>query len=303
MTASLPKPTPHYAFSQPIPEANTDWVEHKRFDQAYAWRSPAQKLDIYWPEQDGGPFPVILALHGGAFMGGDKRDIQLLPMLQGLQRGYAVVSINYRMSGEALFPALVQDVKAAIRWVRANAAHLRLDGRRLAAWGGSAGGYLALMAGVSAGVAQLDDPTLGHAEQSDQVQAVVDWFGPTDFLGMDDQLAESGLAPLEPFAHNGANSPESLLLGQQITQIPERVRLANPETYLRAGAPPFLLQHGTQDAVVPYQQSVHFAAQAAALLGKARVTLELLPGASHADPAFGTPQNVQKVLDFLDLQL
>lgn len=294
------QPGSHYAFPAPIPEADTAHIARKMFDIAYADRSPSQRLDIYWPAAGNGPFPVIVAIHGGAFMGGDKRDAQLEPMLAGLERGYAVVSINYRMSGEAIFPALVHDVKAAIRWVRANAAAFLFDPARIAVWGGSAGGYLALMAGVSADVAALEDLTLGHADQPCHVQAVVDWFGPTDFLKMDAQLTESGMAPPPEFAHSGPNSPESLLLGRQITEIPDLVRAANPETYLHAGAPPFFIQHGDIDEIVPYQQSAYFAARARVLLGAARIQFELLPCAGHADPAFAAPENVQKVLAFLD---
>ena len=297
------QPGSHYAFPVPIPEADTAHIVRKMFDIAYADRSPAQRLDIYWPADGDGPFPVIVAIHGGAFMGGDKRDAQLEPMLAGLERGYAVVSINYRMSGDATFPALVHDVKAAIRWVRANAASFLFDPAHIAVWGGSAGGYLALMAGVSTDVAALDDPTLGNAEFPCHVQAVVDWFGPTDFLKMDAQLAESGMAPPPEFAHSGANSPESLLLGRTITAVPDLVAAANPETYLHAGAPPFFIQHGDMDEIVPYQQSAYFVAQAQVLLGAARVHFDLLPCAGHADPAFSTPENVQKVLAFLDQTL
>jgi len=297
------QPGSHYAFPAPIPDADTTHIARKMFDIAYADRSPAQRLDIYWPAAGNGPFPVIVAIHGGAFMGGDKRDAQLEPMLAGLERGYAVVSINYRMSGEAIFPALVHDVKAAIRWVRANAANFLFDPARIAVWGGSAGGYLSLIAGVSANVPALDDPALGNADQPCHVQAVVDWFGPTDFLKMDAQLAESGMAPPPAFAHSGPNSPESLLLGRQITEIPDLVHDANPETYLHVGAPPFFIQHGDRDDTVPHQQSARFAACAHVLLGKEKVRFELLPGARHADPAFAAPQNVQKVLAFLDQAL
>ncbi len=293
----------HYAVPLVIPEAKTDHIERKMFDIPYANLSPAQKLDLYWPAEGNGPFPVILAIHGGAFMGGDKRDAQLMPMLEGLKHGYAVVSINYRLSGEALFPALVQDVKAAIRWVRANTTQFLFDPTRIAVWGGSAGGYLALMAGVSAGIPELEDLTLGNPDDPAQVQAVVDWFGPTNFLQMDAQLAESGLAPQPHLAHNGPHSPESLLLGQPITQIPDVVRQANPETYIRPGLPPFFIQHGDRDDTVPYQQSVNLAAKLRAVLGPEQVTLELLPGARHADPAFEQPHNIQKVLHFLDQAL
>lgn len=285
-----------------IPEANTDHIQRKTFDLPYAHLSPAQKLDIYWPAEGDGPFPVIVSIHGGAFMGGDKRDVQLVPMLAGLERGYAVVGVNYRMSGEAKFPALVHDVKAAIRWMRANAATYHFDPGRIAVWGGSAGGYLALMAGVTAGVAGLDDLSLGNPAQPSDVQAVVAWFPPTNFLLMDAQLAESGLIPADVEDHSAADSPESLLLGRKITAVPELVRAANPETYLRPGAPPLLIQHGLLDDTVPYQQSAIFVATACAILGEDHVTLDLFPGARHGhdDPAFGAPENVARVLDFLD---
>lgn len=286
-----------------IPPANTAGLTRKKLDLAYARLSNAQKLDIYWPEQGAGPFPVILAIHGGAFMGGDKADLQLNPMLEGLKRGYAVVSMNYRMSGEAKFPALVQDVKAAIRWLRANASELQLDGQRIATWGGSAGGYQAAMAGVSAGESELDDRRLGNAAQSSHVQAVVDWFGPTDFLKMDEQLAEYGLAPQPGEEHCDVDSPESRLLGARITEIPERVQAANPETYAHAAIPPFLIQHGTRDDTVPCLQSIRFAEKLIAAAGPERVTLTLLEGAGHGGPMFETPENLERVFAFLDQHL
>jgi acetyl esterase/lipase len=294
---------PHYAFQASIPNAQTGHVVRKMFDLPYAHRSPAQKLDIYWPEDGNGPFPVILSIHGGAFMGGDKGDIQVTPMLEGVKRGYAVVSINYRMSGEAQFPALVHDVKAAIRWMRANAQTFLFNPGKVAAWGGSAGGYLASMAGVSAGIPELEDLGLGNSEYPCHVQAVVSWFGPTDFLKMDDQLVEYDLAPQPGMEHSGSNSPESLLLGEKISEIPERVRAANPETYIRPGLPPFLLQHGTRDETVPCLQSVRFAEKLSPVLGPEHVWLDLLEGARHADPAFETPQNLKRVFAYLDQHL
>jgi acetyl esterase/lipase len=296
-------PKPHFAVPFTIPEAETEHIQRKMFDLAYANLSPAQKLDIYWPAEGNGKFPVIVAIHGGAFMGGDKRDMQLTPILSGLEHGYAVVSINYRMSGEAIFPALVHDVKAAIRWVRANAEKFLFDPERVAVWGGSAGGYLALMAGVTAGIPELEDLTLGNPGQPSHVLAVVDWFGPTDFLKMDDQLAETGMRPSEEQAHNGEHSPESLILGQKITEIPELVHAANPETYIRAGAPPFFLQHGSKDDTVPHQQSLRMAEKLTRVLGPEKVTIEILPDARHGDPAFAAPANLRKVLDFLDQTL
>ncbi len=298
-----PMPPPHYAIQDIHPAANTDHIKRKFLDIPYASLSPAQKLDIYLPEDSAKPFPVIVSIHGGAFMGCDKADMQVLPMLEGLARWYAVVAVNYRLSWEAKFPALVCDVKAAIRWIRANAKSFNLDPQRIAAWGGSAGAYLSSMLGVSDGISELEDLGLGNPEQPSHVQAVVAWFGPTDFLKMDEQLAASGLAPMEDQRHNGAHSPESLLLGQQITEVPDRVKAANPETHIRPNAPPFFIQHGTRDPVVPVQQSINFAAKLEAVIGKGKIHLELLEGAEHADPKFETSENLVKVFAFLDKYL
>lgn len=296
-------PPSHYAINEAPPPADTAHIRRKFLDIPYAYVSPAQKLDIYLPDEGPGSFPVIMAIHGGAFMGGDKADMQLLPMLEGLKRGYAVVAINYRLSWEAKFPALVQDAKAAVRWVRTNAQKNMLNPNKIAAWGGSAGGYLSTMLGTSAGILELDDLSLGNPEQSCNVQAVVAWFGPTDFLKMDEQLAVNGLLPPPGFRHVEANSPESLLLGQTITEIPDKVKAANPETYIRPDGPPYLLQHGTKDPTVPAQQSIELAQKLNQALGEDKVTLELLEGAEHADPRFETLQNVDRVLNFLDIHL
>lgn len=295
-----PTPFAHYAIQNIHPPANTGHIQRKYLDIPYAPLSPFQKLDIYLPDDSHGPFPVILSLHGGAFMGCDKSDMQVMPMLEGLKRGYAVVAANYRLSWEAKFPALVQDAKAAVRWVRAHAVRYDFDPGKIAAWGGSAGGYLASMLGTSAGIPELEDLSLGNPEQSCQVQVVIAWYGPTDFLKMDEQLEENGLYPPEGQRHNEADSPESLLLGGKITEVPERVKAANPETYIRPGTPPFLLQHGTHDAVVPVQQSINFSARLSQLMGADRVKLELIQDAEHADPRFEIPENVTRVLDFLD---
>jgi acetyl esterase/lipase len=287
----------------PASTANTDHIKRKFLDVPYAFLSPAHRLDIYLPDEADGPFPVILSIHGGAFMECDKADGQVMPMLEGLKRGYAVVAVNYRLSGEAKFPAQIHDVKAAVRWIRAEAARYGFDPSRIAAWGGSAGGYLATMLGVTSGVKELEDLSLGNAEQSSDVQCVVDWYGPTDFLKLDDWLNASGLTPRPGMEHNAPHSPESLLLGEQITKVPDLVKAANPETYITPATPPFFVQQGTTDTVIPVQCSINLAARLAQVAGSDTVQLELLEGADHADPRFEAADNVQKVLDFLDKHL
>ena len=286
-------------FSQPS-KAITDHIKRKWLDIAYASISPAQKLDIYLPDEGDGPFPVIISIHGGAFMFGDKADEQLNPMLKGLNHGYAIVSINYRMSGEAIFPANINDVKAAIRWVKANAAEYKFSPKRIALWGGSAGANLAALAGTSGDVKELEDMSMGNANQSSRVMAVVDWFGPTNFLLMDEQLKETGNGKPDK---SEANSPLSKVLGQKITEIPEKVKMANPESYITSDDPPFLIQHGTKDPIVPTQQSINFAKKLETVLGKEKVTLVLLEGSKHGGPAFQTPENLKLVVAFLDAYL
>lgn len=270
-------------------------------DMAYATVSEAQKLDVYLPPTGDGPFPVIVVIHGGAFRMGDKGDAQHLgSMLDGVNRGYAVVSINYRLSGEAKSPALVHDVKAAIRWVRAHAAHYHFDPDRIAAWGPSAGGHLSALLGTSGGVSELEDLSLGNPEQSSRVQAVVDWFGPVNFLTMDDQFVMLGV---QGAVHNAPESPESALIGQQIVDAEAAVRAINPETYISDACPPFFIQHGSRDPLIPYLQSTAFADALYKVLGHDNVRVELLEGEGHGGPQFDDPTNREKVYAFLDKHL
>ena len=277
--------------------ANTDAIKRKTLDVAYAGASPAQKLDLYLPNEGDGPFPVIVHIHGGAFRSGDKADGQLTPVLQALDRGYAVASINYRLSGEAIFPAQIHDVKAAIRWLRAHAAEYKLNPSAVAAWGGSAGGHLAALAGTSGGVAALEDLSMGNPKESSRVQAVVDWFGPVNFLTMDAQFTKSGIGRAD---HNAVQSPESQLIGRQLTAAPDAVKAASPETYVSPDDPPFFIQHGTRDPLVPTEQSIDFSGRLVKVLGKDKVTLTLLDGAGHGGPMFSAADNMAKVLAFLD---
>jgi acetyl esterase/lipase/cytochrome b561 len=277
---------------------NVDNIKRKWLDIAYADKSQAQKLDIYIPNEGDGPFPVIISIHGGAFKHGDKADGQITPMLEGLKRGYAIVSINYRLSGEAIWPAQIYDCKAAVRWVRANAKQYKLNPDKIAAWGGSAGGHLSAMLGTTGNVKELEDLTQGNPEQSSRVQAVVDWFGPTNFLKMDDDAKESKVK--NPQIHSVPDSPESELIGKNLADAPELVKAANPETYITKDDPPFLIQHGSVDPLVPYPQSLYFAEKLEKITGKANVTFELIPGSGHGGPAFSTPENLNKVFTFLD---
>jgi acetyl esterase/lipase len=283
-----------------IPEADVSHIRRKWLDLPYASLSPAQSLDVYLPDEGDGPFPVILHLHGGGFAIGDKRDVHLLAYLKGLAHGYAVVSVNYRLSGEAIFPAGLQDIKASIRWLRANSKSYHLDGNRIAACGGSAGGNYAAMVCLTASVAEFDDANLGNAEYPCHVQAAVDMFGPTDFLKMDEQLTENGFGPGD---HGEADSPESRYLGAKLSNVPLKVLLANPMTYIHEHMPPLLIQHGRLDTLVPVQQSMMFVEKLEKYVSHDRFEFDIVEGAGHGDPLFETDENMNKVFAFLDRHL
>jgi len=286
--------------SIPIPIADVSHIRRKWLDLPYATLSPTQNLDIYLPDEGDGPFPVILFIHPGAFAIGDKRDIHVLIFLKGLERGYAVVSVNYRLSGEAVFPAGLQDVKAAIRWLRANSEQYHLDGSRIAACGLSSGGNYAAMIALTGQVAELDNFSLGNSEYPCNVQAAVDWFGPTDFLLMDEQLDENGFGPAD---HSQADSPESRYLGAKITDVPLKVELANPMTYVHKDMSPILIQHGRLDTVVPIQQSMIFVEKLKKYISPDRFEFDVFEGAGHGGPLFETEENMGRVFSFLDKHL
>jgi acetyl esterase/lipase len=268
-------------------------------DLAYATDSSAQKLDLYIPESSG-PFPVVIMVHGGGFMMGDKSDgTGLTGVDQLLADGYAVASINYRLSNEAKYPAQIEDAKAAVRFLRANAAQYTLNPNKFGAWGASSGGNLVALLGTTCGVAELEGAELGNAEQSSCVQAVVDWFGPIDFLKMDEQFAGTNC----PQSHDAADSPESQLVGAAVQTVPELVKTTNPMNYIDSTDAPFIIQHGSADCNIPPIQGKNLADALSAATGADKATYMLIDGAGHGGPQFGTEANLKFVLDFLDKYL
>jgi acetyl esterase/lipase len=269
-------------------------------DLAYATISDAQKLDLYIPTTGSGPFPVVIMVHGGGFMMGDKSDgAGLTGVDQLLAAGYAVASINYRLSSEAIYPAQIYDAKAAVRFLRANAAQYQLNPDKFGAWGASAGGSLVSLLGTTCGVAELEGAELGNAEHSSCVQAVIDWFGPIDFLKMDEQFAGTAC----PQTHDAANSPESMLVGAAIQTVPDLVATTNPMNYITADDAPFFIENGTADCNIPPVQNKNLADALSAVIGADNVTYVSLEGAGHGGSQFETTDNLNLVIGFLDKYL
>lgn len=267
-------------------------------DVPYATEHELNKLDIYLPDATPGPFPVIVWIHGGGWQGGSKasasqRAAQLLPL------GFAVVGIDYRLSQDAIFPAQIHDCKAAIRWLRANAATYNLDPARIGVWGSSAGGHLVALLGTSGDVPAAEGTVGGNLAFSSRVQAVADYFGPTDLLQM--QL-DVTTPPGSAIDHDAPTSPESKLIGfggpgegigvlranqaNPNPPFPEKmflVILANPVVHVTADDPPFYIAHGTVDTTVPMGQSTRLSAALGAL--GLEHTYNIVAGAGHGMPA------------------
>ena len=224
-------------------------------------------LDLHLPEGVAGPLPTIVWVHGGAWRQGSKENTRAARMVD---RGYAVASINYRLSQEAIYPAQIHDCKAAVRWLRAHAAQYNLDPDRFGAWGSSAGGHLVALLGMAGDVPELEGEA-GNLEHSSRVQAVCDFFGPTDFLRMDDVPGD--------MVHDAPDSPESQFVGAPIQERPDLVARANPITYLNPDTPPFLIVHGDQDFTVLLNQS-QFLYRALRVAGL-EATFHIVEGAGH----------------------
>jgi len=201
--------------------------------------SVALKLDIYYPKSATEAVPAVVYVHGGAWIQGDKAigaGANEIPEL--VNRGFLVVSVDYRLAPQHKWPAQIEDVKCAIRFLRAHAAEYGINPQRIGAWGGSAGGHLVAMLGTTDASVGLEG-TGGYAEESSRVQAVVDMFGPADlsvlFRGYRGDLLEQVFGTADP--------------NSQIA------RLASPVTYVSADDPPFLILQGDKDNVVPLEQS------------------------------------------------
>ncbi|MEW4452470.1 alpha/beta hydrolase fold domain-containing protein [Bremerella sp. JC817] len=248
-----------------------------------------QKLDIAVPEKPASdkPLPVLVLIHGGGWQSGSRGPYlsKALPLVRDGE--FAAVSIGYRLTGRASWPAQIHDCQAGLRWVKANAEKYNLDPEKIVVWGSSAGGHLVAMLGVSADAKELDGKLGPHTDQTLEVAGVVDFFGPANMATMGEP---------EGFQrHNDPESPESKLLGGAVLENLEVAKAASPQTYVSKGDAPFLILHGTKDGTVPFQQSVDFHAA----LTEAGVESTFVPvnGAGHG---FGGPEVDQRVRDFLD---
>jgi len=243
-------------------------------------------LDIYLPEIHKPTYPVVIVIYGSAWLGNNLKGADLKTLGKALlDAGFAIVTPNHRASTDAKFPAQINDIKAVVRFVRANAQKYQFDTSFVGITGSSSGGHLSALAGTSgfikqymvgSATADIEGNVGQYTSYSSFVNAVVDWFGPTNFLVMDSCGSR--------MAHNAQNSPESSLVSGPIQNNKDRCALANPITYIDAYDPPFLILHGDADPLVPHCESeMLFCA-----LQKANVPSQfvLVPGGQHGPGLF-----------------
>ncbi len=266
-------------------EKNSSPAPSHRVLRDLAYASPGGKpllLDLHLPEKGGGPWPVVVWVHGGGWNAGSKEKC---PATWLVTNGFAVASINYRLTQEAQWPAQIEDCRAAVRWLRTNAKQHQLDPDHMGAWGSSAGGHLVALMGTL--------PLPGDEEVSSRVQAVCDWFGPSDLLTMPPNVVGNGRTEADVAKSNGAK-----LLGAPVKDVPDKSKQASAFHQVSKDDAPFLIMHGDADPGVPLEQSEKLAAALKA--AGVPVTLEVIKGGGHGGPAFNTPELRQSVLAFFE---
>ncbi|WP_321423854.1 alpha/beta hydrolase [uncultured Bacteroides sp.] len=255
-------------------------------DLAYAGTgNQAQRLNIIYPSVGDAPYKVIMVFHGGGWAFGSKESEMISPILYSTTQGYAIVSVNYRLSGEAVWPAPLYDAKAAVRFIRANAEKYKLDASKIVVWGNSTGGHIVEMLGATNGKPEYEDLTMGNDTISSEVQGVVSWYGVSDMTNF-------------PNVKEPAN--KEMGFDTQLAENKEKADKASPLRLVTRNYPPILLVHGTNDQIVPYVQSVQMRSEVTRYCGPGRATLKSFETLGHGDAAIKTWENVMDNLNFVD---
>jgi acetyl esterase/lipase len=264
---------------------------HKITDVEYARAGAnALRLDLYTPERGGGP--LLVWLHGGAWENGDKTAIP--EAVVGLvSRGYTIASVDFLPASSAPFPAQVHEIKAAVRFLRAQARTYGYDATRIGILGASSGAHLAALVGTSNGEAELEGTLGEHLDQSSAVQAIVSYFGASNLTTILDQSTPFGVGVRQPALVR--------LLGGLPSEVQPAAKLASPVFHVDASDPPLLLLHGDQDRQMPINQSHEL--EGAYERQGLDVDFIVVHDAGHGGNAFYAPANLRQVIDFLDEQL
>lgn len=291
------------------PEIDVSQFSRVELDIPYADASVNQILDIWYPDKGEAPYPLVIVFHGGAFAAGHKRSHYIKSMCKPISQGYAIATVEYRLYHEAKWPAQLYDGKAAIRFLRANAEKYDLDPDRFAVWGNSAGGNVTQLLAVTGDDPEMDDLTLG-VKASSKVQAAIAWYTTSELMSCEQfgtDIAEKRDATgagkgMMPGDGKGNKSMFSDLLGFMPLFYPEKTLKASPIAFVHEDCPPMLLQHGTNDLVIDYHQSVYMKNKIDEVCGEGRAQLDLFKDEPHGSQVIKADANIAHCIDWLDEQ-
>ena len=285
-------------------------IADKQLDVRYSDVSPNHVLDVYLPGSGQGPHPVIVFVHGGGFLGGRKDYGPLAPILACVSQGYALISVEYRLSMEATWPACVHDIKCALRFVTAHASELGIDPERMVLWGTSAGGGITTAVAATLTGGRVDDLSLGHSGVSPRLAATVNWFPVTDWISNafhHDIPADKTFLVTRPttadaqrYTAQGWRRVEDAELGFAIEDDLPRAFALSPVRMVQDEFPPALFQHGTADVIVPFADTVRMAQTVNDRVRPGLATLRPLVGEVHGGPGFYAPDNIIATLRWID---
>jgi acetyl esterase/lipase len=271
-----------FCFSSSLLQAQKDTTKNIVYAEAGGKKL---LLDLYMPSGKKDPY-LIVWIHGGAWRSGSKES----PPLGMLPYGYALASINYRLSEEAAFPAPIYDIKASIRFLRANAKKYGYRSDKIIIWGSSAGGHLAALAGMTNNDKELEGNLGAYTNESSSIQCILDFYGPSNFMTILNQSTPHGLSVRIPAL--------TLLLGKPVEQAPDLAKQASPVYQADSTDPPILIVHGDQDIQVPVNQSLELAG--VYKKNKLTVQLEIIPGGGHGGAVYDKKEIMETVKKFLD---
>lgn len=268
-------------------------IKDKFLDIAYDNKSKFNKLDIYRPTKKSNLAAIIL-VHGGAWLRGDKSETLIhSPIINFVNSDFVVVSINFRLSSEATFPAAIEDVKTAIRFIRKNSTSFGIDEEKIALLGYSVGANMVSLVGATNDSSKFRNDTL--SDISDKIKAVISLFGPYDFLKIKDQFHSLDISPFAP-------NPIEYALKFVENDVEKLINELNPISFLDKNCPPFYVSHGTSDNVVPISQSIELVNKIYEV-SNSDVEFHPIIGAKHLDPKFFTPIYMDKMIKFLKKHL
>lgn len=257
---------------------NVEAIDHKILDIPYG-NNERNRLDLFYPAEEKEKYPLIVFFHGGALIKGDKRRYQLKPALNGINKGYVVASVNYRLIQHAPYPAFNEDAIQALRYLKENAEKYRIDGNHICVWGESAGAYLAMVAGFS-----------------QEVQVVIDWYGYTDFAKV--EFANQKGNEFTQIA-KAASTLNEATFNEKGIKLEELMKEARIENYIREKIPAVFIEHGTSDPLIPYQQSKDLYEDLRKKIDE-RSELHLVEGGVHGVEGYSNKENLDLVFGFID---